>query len=79
VRGAIRILRGLAEHSPDGRVKRRADEAAQKVAKKIKSTQAIADLRQELDEVKNTNKDLKSRLENLEAKAKAQLQADSSS
>ena len=52
VRGAIRILRGLAEHSPDGRVKRRADEAAQKVAKKIKSTQAIADLRQELDEVK---------------------------
>ena len=70
VRGAIKILRGLAEHSPDGRVKRRADEAAQKVQKKIGSAQAIADLRQELDEVKNTNKDLKSRLENLEAKAK---------
>ena len=70
VRGAIKILRGLAEHSPDGRVKRRADEAAQKVQKKIGAAQAIADLRQELDEVKNTNKDLKSRLENLEAKAK---------
>ena len=70
VRGAIKILRGLAEHSPDGRVKRRADEAAQKVQKKIGASQAIADLRQELDEVKNTNKDLKSRLENLEAKAK---------
>ena len=71
VRGAIKILRGLAEHSPDGRVKRRADEAAQKVQKKIGADQAIADLRQELDEVKNTNKDLKSRLENLEAKAKS--------
>ncbi|MGC1309616.1 MAG: M1 family metallopeptidase [Phormidesmis sp.] len=70
VRGAIAILRGLADHSPDGRVKRRADEAAQKVQKKIGSDQAIADLRAELDEVKQTNKDLKSRLENLEAKAK---------
>ncbi len=71
VRGAVSILRGLAEHSPDGRVKRRADEAAQKVQKKISSDQALADLRQELDEVKQTNKDLKSRLENLEAKAKS--------
>ncbi len=70
VRGAVAILRGLADHSPDGRVKRRADEAAQKVQKKIGSDKAIADLRQELDEVKQTNKDLKSRLENLEAKAK---------
>ncbi len=70
VRGAVAILRGLADHSPDGRVKRRADEAAQRVQKKIGSDKAIADLRQELDEVKQTNKDLKSRLENLEAKAK---------
>lgn len=70
VRGAVSILRGLADHSPDGRVKRRADEAAEKVQKKIGSDQAIADLRQELDEVKQTNKDLKSRLENLEAKTK---------
>ena len=71
VRGAIKILRQLADHSPDGRVKRRADEAAQRVGKKIGSDKAIADLRQELEDVKNTNKDLKSRLENLEAKAKA--------
>lgn len=70
VRGAIALLRGLADHSPDGRVKRRADEAAQRVQKKIGADKAIADLRKELDEVKNTNKDLKSRLENLEAKAK---------
>ncbi|MEL6777027.1 MAG: M1 family metallopeptidase [Cyanobacteria bacterium J06597_16] len=70
VRGAISILRALADHSPDGRVKRRADEAAQKVQKKIGADKAIADLRSELDEVKKTNKDLKSRLESLEAKAK---------
>ncbi|EDX84000.1 Peptidase family M1 protein [Synechococcus sp. PCC 7335] len=70
VSGAVAILRTLADHSPDGRVKRRADEAAQKVQKKIDSDGAIADLRQELDEVKQTNKDLKSRLETLEAKSK---------
>ena len=70
VSGAVAILRSLADHSPDGRVKRRADEAAQKVQKKIGSEGAIADLRQELDEVKQTNKDLKSRLETLEAKSK---------
>ncbi|MEM9090490.1 MAG: M1 family metallopeptidase [Cyanobacteria bacterium P01_F01_bin.53] len=70
VPGAIAILRGLADHSPDGRVKRRADEAAQKVQKKIGADKAIADLRQELDDVKKTNKDLKSRLETLEAKTK---------
>ncbi|MGB3293871.1 MAG: M1 family metallopeptidase [Phormidesmis sp.] len=70
VRGAVSILRSIADHSPDGRVKRRADEAAEKVQKKIGTDKAIADLRQELDEVKQTNKDLKSRLENLEAKTK---------
>ncbi|MEL7511220.1 MAG: M1 family metallopeptidase [Cyanobacteria bacterium J06554_3] len=67
--GAIAILKGLATHSPDGRVKRRADEAAQKVQNKLKSDQAIADLRQSLEDVKKVNKDLKSRLETLEAKA----------
>ncbi|MGB7250841.1 MAG: M1 family metallopeptidase, partial [Phormidesmis sp.] len=71
VRGAIVILRSLADHSPDGRVKRRADEAAQKVQKKIGADKAIADLRQELDEIKQNNKELKSRLEDLEAKAKS--------
>ena len=71
VQGAIAILRGLATHSPDGRVKRRADEAAQKVQKKIGADQALADLRQELAEVKETNKELKSRLETLEAQAKS--------
>ncbi|MEL6901911.1 MAG: M1 family metallopeptidase, partial [Cyanobacteria bacterium J06606_4] len=71
VQGAIDILRGLATHSPDGRVKRRADEAARRVQKKVGADQAIADLRQSLDEVQKTNKELKSRLETLEAKAKS--------
>ncbi|MEM6450756.1 MAG: M1 family metallopeptidase [Cyanobacteria bacterium P01_D01_bin.105] len=70
VRGAVKILRQLAEHSPDGRVKRRADEAAQRVQKKIGADKALADMQQALDDVKKTNKELKSRLENLEAKAK---------
>jgi len=71
VRGAVSILRGLAAHSPDGRVKRRADEAAQKVQKKLGSDQALADLRQTLEEVQQVNKDLKSRLETLEAKTQS--------
>ncbi|MEL6261727.1 MAG: M1 family metallopeptidase [Cyanobacteria bacterium J06626_6] len=71
VQGAIDILRSLATHSPDGRVKRRADEAARRVQKKVGADQAIADLRQSLDEVQKTNKELKSRLETLEAKAKS--------
>ena len=70
VRGAVSILRQLAEHSPDGRVKRRADEAAQRVQKRIGADKALADMQQALDEVKQTNKELKSRLESLEAKAK---------
>jgi len=71
VRGAVSILRGLAAHSPDGRVKRRADEAAQKVQKKLGSDQALADLRQTIEEVQQVNKDLKSRLETLEAKTQS--------
>ncbi|MEL6552679.1 MAG: M1 family metallopeptidase [Cyanobacteria bacterium J06621_11] len=70
-RGAVSILKGIANHSPDGRVKRRADEAAQRVQKKVGSDQALADLRDALDEVKQINKDLKSRLETLEAKSKS--------
>ena len=70
-KGAIAILRAIADHSPDGRVKRRADEAAQQVQKKVGQDQAIADLRQELEDIKQLNKDLKSRLETLEAKAKS--------
>ncbi|MEL6491268.1 MAG: M1 family metallopeptidase [Cyanobacteria bacterium J06621_3] len=70
VQGAISILRGLATHSPDGRVKRRADEAAQKVQKKIGSDAALVELRQTIEDMQQVNKELKSRLETLEAKSK---------
>ncbi|WP_309736684.1 M1 family metallopeptidase [Chamaesiphon sp. OTE_75_metabat_556] len=67
---AIGVLQGLANQSPDGRVKRIADEGVQKVQKKIGSDGAVKQLREELEEVKKTNQELKSRLENLEAKSK---------
>jgi aminopeptidase N len=67
---AIGVLQGLANQSPDGRVKRMADEGVQKVQQKIGSDRAVKQLREELEEVKKTNQELKSRLENLEAKSK---------
>jgi aminopeptidase N len=68
---AIGVLQGLASQSPDGRVKRIADEGVQKVQKKIGTDGAVKQLREELEEVKKTNQELKGRLENLEAKSKA--------
>ena len=67
---AIGLLRGMAEQTPDGRVRRRADEAIQTVQKNIGSEQAVKQLREELDQIKKENQDLKSRLENIEAKVK---------
>ncbi len=67
---AIGVLQGLANQSPDGRVKRMADEGVQKVQKKIGNDRAVKQLREELEEVKKTNQELKGRLENLEAKSK---------
>src|SRR4028119_1023944 len=69
-RKAIRILRSLADQTPDGRVRRMADEAVQRVQKNAGSDAAVKQLREELDQVKKENQDLKSRMENLEAKAK---------
>jgi aminopeptidase N len=67
---AIAILQSLADHTPDGRVRRRAQEAVQQVQKAIGKDRAVEKLQQEIDELKKANQDLKSRLENLEAKAK---------
>ncbi|MEB3336510.1 MAG: M1 family metallopeptidase, partial [Leptolyngbyaceae bacterium] len=67
---AIRILQGLVSQTPDGRVRRIAEEAIQRVQKHAGSDQAVKQLREELDQLKKENQDLKSRLENLEAKAK---------
>ncbi|NEZ54953.1 aminopeptidase [Leptolyngbyaceae cyanobacterium CCMR0082] len=72
VSGAVRVLQGLAEQSPDGRVKRRAEEAMGKVRRAIGADQAVDELRKDLDELKQLNRELKSRLETLEAKAKAE-------
>lgn len=69
-RKAMRILRGLADQTPDGRVRRMADEAVQRVQKNAGSDAAVKQLREELDMVKKDNQDLKSRLESLEAKSK---------
>lgn len=66
---AMDILRSLLEHTPDGRIRRIAEEAIQKVQKTIGSDKAIKQLRDELDKLKKDNQELKSRLENLEAKS----------
>lgn len=67
---AIAILQSLADHTPDGRVRRIAEEAVPRVQKKLGADKAVKQLREELDQLKKDNQDLRSRLESLEAKAK---------
>jgi aminopeptidase N len=67
---AIGVLQSLADQTPDGRVRRIAEEAVQDVQKKAGSDKAVKQLREELDQLKKENQELKSRLENLEARTK---------
>ncbi len=67
---AIGVLQALANQTPDGRVRRLADEAIGKVQKNVGSDHAVKQLREELDQLKKENQELKSRMENLEAKSK---------
>ncbi|HEY9692885.1 MAG TPA: M1 family metallopeptidase [Oculatellaceae cyanobacterium] len=67
---AIEILQSLADQTPDGRVRRMAEEAISTVQKKAGSDQAVKQMREELDLLKKENQELRSRIENLEAKAK---------
>jgi aminopeptidase N len=67
---AIGVLQSLATRTPDGRVRRMAEEAIGRVQKNVGSDQAVKQLRDELDQIKKENQELKSRLENLEAKSK---------
>ncbi|MGA7933182.1 MAG: M1 family metallopeptidase [Kovacikia sp.] len=67
---AIGILQSLADQTPDGRVRRIAEEAVQRVQKNAGSDQAVKQLREELDQLKQENQELMSRLAYLEAKAK---------
>lgn len=68
---AIGILRSLSDSTPDGRVRRAADEAVQRVQRAIGKDAGLKQLREELEQVRKDNQDLKSRLEAIEAKAKA--------
>lgn len=68
---AIGILHSLADQTPDGRVRRLAEEAIQSVQRYAGSDKAVKQLREELDELKQANQDLRSRLAALEAKTTA--------
>jgi aminopeptidase N len=57
-------------------VQRMAAEAIQVVQKNAGTDPALKQLRQELDEVKKANQDLRSRLETLEAKDKKPEESD---
>lgn len=65
---AIGILQALAEQTPDGRVRRLAEEAIKKVQKNLGSDDAVKKLRDEFEQLKQENQELKSRLVKLEAK-----------
>jgi aminopeptidase N len=67
---AIGILRSLSEQTPDGRVRRYADEEIVRVQNSIGTEGTLRQLREELDQLKQQNQELKSRLESLEAKSK---------
>ena len=67
---AAGILRSLAEQTADGRVRRYAEEEISRVQKNIGSEKTLRQLREEFDQLKQQNQELRSRLENLEAKSK---------
>ncbi|OKH24609.1 M1 family metallopeptidase [Chroogloeocystis siderophila] len=66
---AIGILQALASQTPDGRVRRMAEEAVSRVQSTVGTDQGVKQLREELDALKQQNQELRSRLENLEAKS----------
>ncbi len=66
---AIAVLQSLADHTPDGRVRRIAEEAVQTVQQHVGADKAVKQLREELDQLKQENQELRSRMENLEAKS----------
>ncbi|MEB3215949.1 MAG: M1 family metallopeptidase [Nostocales cyanobacterium 94392] len=66
---AIGILRTLAQQTPDGRVRRYAEEEIEQLVKKTASDGAVNDLRSQIEQLKEQNQQLRSRLESLEAKS----------
>jgi aminopeptidase N len=73
---AIGILQMIASQAPDGRVRRRAEEAVKSVQRNVGSDRAIEQLRQELDQLKKDNQTLRSRMEDWEAKSRSQSPAN---
>ena len=67
---AVGILRSLVDQTADGRVRRYAEEEISKVQKNIGSEKTLRQLREDFDQLKQQNQELRSRLENLEAKSK---------
>lgn len=66
---AMSILSAIADRTSDGRVHRYAHEEISRLQKIIGNENTLQVLRSELDQLKQQNQDLKSRLENLEAKS----------
>ncbi|MGA1622407.1 MAG: hypothetical protein ACO36E_06730, partial [Synechocystis sp.] len=66
---AITILQSLANQTPDGRVRRMAEEAIKKVQAKIKADDKVKTLQDSVDKLQQENQDLKSRLAKLESVA----------
>lgn len=66
-RQAISLLQTLAQQTPDGRVRRMAEEAVKTVEEQLGSDKAVKELREEFDSLKQENQELKSRLAKLEA------------
>jgi aminopeptidase N len=67
---AIALLKSLQASSPDGRVKRLAEEAVGRVQKALGTDKGIKALREAVDKLQQENQALRSRLEALEAKSK---------
>jgi aminopeptidase N len=67
---AISILQKISDRTMDGRVRRMADEAIRTVGEAIGTNHAVQNLQKELDELRKSNQDLKSRVAELEAKMK---------
>lgn len=66
---AIALLKTLANQTPDGRVRRMAEESIKKVQAQVKSDQALTSLQEDVQQLQQTNQELKSRLADLEAKS----------
>ncbi|NJN49618.1 MAG: HEAT repeat domain-containing protein [Alkalinema sp. RL_2_19] len=71
VRAAIGILQGLTEQAADGRIRRMCEEAIREVQGNLGTAPALKQIRDELDQIKQENQSLRSRLSQLESQTKS--------